>query len=183
MSGLWAFVCGPSGAGKDSVMAWAEVALRAQPRIVFARRIVTRAASPDAPHDEMSPAAFARLRDAGGLAWHWRAHGHDYGIRAACAARVAAGDLVVVNGSREHVAALGTRADLRVAIVTAPEAVLRQRLTARGRDRAEAIVQRMDRSTGLPALQADLVISNDRELAVAGAALRDWLLGLASEAG
>lgn len=44
MTGAWVFVCGPSGAGKDSVLAWAREALAGRSDIVFARRLITRPA-------------------------------------------------------------------------------------------------------------------------------------------
>jgi len=46
MSGKWVFVCGPSGAGKDSVLAWASDHLAGRRDIVFARRMVTRPMQP-----------------------------------------------------------------------------------------------------------------------------------------
>ena len=37
-AGTWVFVCGPSGAGKDSVIGWARGQLADRPGIVFAQR-------------------------------------------------------------------------------------------------------------------------------------------------
>ena len=74
MNGLWVFVCGASGAGKDSVMAWAAEYLQNSPRVVFARRMVTRAAHAGSDHDAITSEQFAQLQAAGALAWHWQAH-------------------------------------------------------------------------------------------------------------
>ena len=90
MKGLWAMVCGPSGAGKDSVIAWAQDALREHPRICFAQRLVTRAPQ-SAGHEAVSVAGIEALRRRGALAWHWQAHGLHYGVRAEYAQRVADG--------------------------------------------------------------------------------------------
>lgn len=177
MKGLWVFVCGPSGAGKDSVIAWAAQALAHKPRIAFARRLITRPAGPGSDHDEISPAAFSRRRAADGLAWHWRAHGHDYGIAAGYAQDVADGAVVVVNGSREHAAALQPRPDnVKVVLVTAAGGRVAQRLRARGREDPAAIASRIERNGTLPELAADLVIGNDSELALAGRELAAFLL-------
>lgn len=42
MKGRWLIVCGPSGAGKDSVIAWVAGVLADDPRIVFARWLMRR---------------------------------------------------------------------------------------------------------------------------------------------
>jgi len=91
MSGLWVFVCGPSGAGKDSVMGWAATQLAARQDIVFARRMVTRPALPGSDHDPVTVQQFQHSITTGGLVWRWEAHGFHYGIEARYAAQVAAG--------------------------------------------------------------------------------------------
>jgi ribose 1,5-bisphosphokinase len=176
VKGCWVMVCGPSGAGKDSVLAWAEAALEQHPVVRFARRLVTRAAHPGSEHEEISRSAFQSLREGGGLAWHWQAHGFDYGVRKSYADDVAAGRVVVVNGSREHLLGLAQREDVRRMLVTAPPALLRARLDARGREGPEAVTQRLARNAALAPPGAEVVIRNDAALEVAGAALRDYLL-------
>ena len=94
MSGAWIFVCGPSGAGKDSVIAWTQLHLASCKNIVFARRMVTRPAQPGSDHDPITEHNFSGLLEGGHLRWHWRAHGFGYGIAedgAAVAKLVAAG--------------------------------------------------------------------------------------------
>ena len=179
MSGCWVMVCGPSGAGKDSVMAWARSALDGHPRVRFARRLVTRAAHPGSDHDEIGRAAFGALRESGGLAWHWEAHGFDYGVRGSYAADVASGHLVVVNASRAHLLALAEREDVRRVLVTAPAALLQARLTARGREAAQAVALRLARNAALAPPAAEIEIRNDAGVEIAGAAFRDYLLELA----
>ena len=177
-SGQWIFICGPSGVGKDSMMAWSSLALAGQSRIFFARRMVTRVAEPGADDDAVSEADFLSLREAGGLRWHWQAHGFYYGISQHYVAHVSAGGLVVINGSRSHVDALPTSPDVkRVAITASPETIA-TRLAQRGRDSQEAVFKRLARNAELDQLSApkvDLIINNDTELAVAGARLVAYL--------
>ena len=75
MSGTWIFVCGPSGAGKDSVIASARQTLGARADIVFARRMITRGTKAGSDHEAVDEAEFSFLRECRGLAWHWEAHG------------------------------------------------------------------------------------------------------------
>jgi phosphonate metabolism protein PhnN/1,5-bisphosphokinase (PRPP-forming) len=179
MSGRWVFVCGASGAGKDSVIGWAAQALAGAPAIVFARRLVTRAAHPASDHDEIGREAFARRREAGALAWHWEAHGVHYGIDARYAALVAGGRTVVVNGSREHAAPLRGRADVRIVLVCAPCDTVAARLRQRGRETEADVAGRLQRNAALAPLAADCVIDNAGELAAAGRQLAVYLEHLA----
>ena len=54
--GCQVFVCGPSGAGKDSVMALARDALAERGDIMFARRMITRPAQTGADHEPVTAA-------------------------------------------------------------------------------------------------------------------------------
>jgi phosphonate metabolism protein PhnN/1,5-bisphosphokinase (PRPP-forming) len=177
--GLWVIVCGPSGAGKDSVLQHAERSLESGSRIVFARRFVTRAAGPGARDAELSRGELRKLLASGGVAWHWQAHGQDYAIGAGYRDLVARGSIVVVNGSREHAAGLLGRTDVRTVLVTAPSETVRERLLARGRESTEAVALRMERNAVLDLQDADRVIANDGPLEAAGTALADYLRELA----
>lgn len=177
MSGAWIFVCGPSGAGKDSVIASAQHTLSAHTGIVFARRMVTRALQSGSDHDPVAEQDFHALVSAGGLRWHWQAHGFHYGIAQHYAAQVQAGRLVVVNGSRAHVRGLPPSPELRVVQVTASPGQLAARLARRGRDGARAVSERLARNTGFIGMSADCVIVNDAELSAAGQRLADYLTG------
>jgi phosphonate metabolism protein PhnN/1,5-bisphosphokinase (PRPP-forming) len=176
MSGLWVFVCGPSGAGKDSVLGWAAQALAERQDIVFARRLVTRAAHPGSDHDEVTAEQFARLIDNDGLAWRWQAHGFHYGIEARYATLVAAGQVVVVNGSREHAGALEAGAQVRVVQIVAHAGHLASRLAQRGRDAPHEVSQRLARNACFSNLRVDQTIFNQGTLADAGRQLADFLL-------
>lgn len=176
MSGLWVFVCGPSGAGKDSVLDWAAKHLAARQDIVFARRMVTRASQPGSDHDAVTPQQFARLIGSGGLVWCWEAHGFHYGIEAHYAAQVAAGKIVVVNGSRAHVGGLGAAAQMRVVQIVADAGQLAIRLEQRGRDAPLEVTRRLARNALFSDLRADHTILNQGALADAGRQLADYLM-------
>lgn len=182
MSGLWVFVCGPSGAGKDSVMDAARRSLGAQSDIVFARRIVTRPVQPGSDHDPVTASRFAQLLQSDGLCWHWQAHGFCYGIARSYADAVRAGCLVVVNGSRAHVNSLPLSPDLRVVRISTDPDRLAVRLAQRGRDSDAAIAGRLARNATFSGMPADCVIVNDGELQIAGQRLADYLTASARPA-
>jgi ribose 1,5-bisphosphokinase len=175
MSGAWVFVCGPSGAGKDSVIAWAKKTLLAHPNIVFARRSVTRAMQAGSDHDPLTESDFHAMVHTDSLCWHWQAHGFFYGIAQHYAAEVKAGRIVVVNGSRDHVNTLSPSTDVRVVQVSADPEQLAARLVKRGRDAASAVAERLARNTRFVGMKADFMIVNDAEVDVAGQQLADYL--------
>lgn len=177
MTGKWIFVCGPSGVGKDSVIAWAAKTLASQSDIVFARRLITRTAQPTSDHDAIGEHEFLLLQQSGGLRWCWQAHGFHYGISQRYESHVSAGGIVVINGSRSHVDGLPASDVKRVEITASPEKIA-ARLAERGRDTQEEVLQRLARNATLaetgPA-KADLNINNDGELTQAGALLAAYL--------
>ncbi|MCY7317693.1 MAG: phosphonate metabolism protein/1,5-bisphosphokinase (PRPP-forming) PhnN [Ramlibacter sp.] len=181
--GCWVFVCGPSGAGKDSVIALAREGLAGRGDIVFARRMITRPAQPGSEHDPVTAAQLELLlRHGGGLAWHWQAHGFDYAVAMHYGHQVDAGRIVVVNGSREHVKGLAADPNVHCVLVTASPEQLAARLVQRGRDAPAAVTERLARSDRLEAIAADLVIHNSGQPDTAGAALRRHLEALAGPA-
>ena len=182
MSGLWVFVCGPSGSGKDSVIDAARQALVGRSDIVFARRMVTRPVQPGSDHDPVTAPVFAGLLQSGGLCWHWQAHGFCYGIASHYVDAVSAGCLVVVNGSRAHVNSLPPSSDLRVVRISTDPERLAIRLAQRGRDSDRAVAERLARNATFSGMPADCVIANDGELQVAGQRLAGYLTGSARPA-
>lgn len=150
MSGTLIGVVGPSGVGKDSVMA---ALVAARPDLHRVRRAITR---PEAAGGEcfegVSAAEFARRRAAGGFALSWPAHGLHYGVPAAVTARLAAGQTCLVNLSRAVLAEAGQRFQPFVTLhLSAPAEVLAARLAARGRESADQIAARLARvGTTLP---------------------------------
>ncbi|NML42618.1 phosphonate metabolism protein/1,5-bisphosphokinase (PRPP-forming) PhnN [Ramlibacter sp. G-1-2-2] len=178
-AGMWVIVCGPSGAGKDSALRWAAGQLATHRRICFARRLVTRPPGAGADDDAIGLPELQALRARGALAWHWQAHGLHYGIASDYQRRVAAGEVVVVNGSREHARQLAGHNGVRCVLVTAPAPLVAERLRRRGREDEDGVALRVARNAELQPPAADRVIVNDGRLEQAGVALRDYLLELA----
>lgn len=149
-------IVGPSGAGKDTLIA---AARQARPDLVIVRRVITRAESAGGEDFEgVSEADFLSRRAAGDFALDWKAHGLRYGIPAATLALASAGRDVVFNGSRAALErAVCILPDLTVIRVSAPSAVLMERLLARGRESREEIEARVLRASydipqGLPVI-------------------------------
>lgn len=154
--GRLVLVVGPSGAGKDTLIAGARAACTDDATVVFPRRVVTRATTADEDHDTMTPEAFAQAAAAGRFALSWEAHGLRYGIPIAIDADIAAGRTVVVNVSRTIIALARRRyATVAAVEVTAPPEILRARLAGRDRRSDGALAERMARSA---MLGADIVV-------------------------
>jgi ribose 1,5-bisphosphokinase len=170
--GALVLVVGPSGAGKDTLMDAARLALAGDDRFSFARRLITRPAMAGAEdHDSCSETAFAEAQARGELALSWRAHGLCYGIPVTALQGVAQGRVVIVNISRGIIAQAERLAQRTVVInITAPNAVLAKRLAARGRESEADIATRLAREAPLATERARLVaIQNDRSVAEAAA--------------
>ena len=72
--------------------------LRDEARVVFAQRLITRAADAGGEdHIAISAEEFAQLRNAGDLLLHWQAHGLDYGLSGKLAVALKSGLCVVAN--------------------------------------------------------------------------------------
>ena len=168
------YVMGPSGAGKDSVLARARALLSADASTVFAHRYITRPPETSGEnHVALSEAEFALRRAHGLFAFHWQAHGNHYGIGREIHAWRKAGLSVVVSGSREHfLNVAGVDPDTYPVLITAPAERLRERLAARGREDAAGAGRRLERSDAYDVHDPRLItISNDGPLDEAAAAL------------
>ena len=151
-------VVGPSGAGKDTLLAGA---MAARPGWELVRRVITRPAGVGEDHEPVGMAEFEARRALGQFALHWQAHGLYYGIPRPVLARVRGGATVLFNGSRAALPqARSVWPRLEVVMVTAPIPVLAARLSARGRESAEAIAARLRRSL-LPPPEGARVVQND----------------------
>ncbi|WP_234635453.1 phosphonate metabolism protein/1,5-bisphosphokinase (PRPP-forming) PhnN [Allorhizobium ampelinum] len=146
-------VVGPSGAGKDSLIAYAkrhfaEQADAERCPVHFVQRVITRAADAGGEdHRPASPSEFDDLKAAGGFAVDWDAHGLSYGIPENVHCWLSNGNVVIANGSRSvlpRFAQVFPR--MLVVNVTARPEVLADRLEARGRESREDILQRLQRS-------------------------------------
>lgn len=144
---LW-LVVGPSGAGKDSLLEGAKARLAGSDRQVFVRRDITRPADAGGEdHNPVSVSEFERRKESGAYCFDWGAHGLFYGVPDTMAADLDAGKTVIVNVSRAVIPDAEARyADVRVANITVPRAVLEARLRARGREPEEEIQARLARA-------------------------------------
>ena len=153
--GLLVAVVGPSGAGKDTLMARAALHPALDRRLRFARRVVTRAAlvaSED--HDSLDEAGFDRAQAEGAFSLAWEAHGLRYGLPRSVGIDVARGLAVVANLSRRSLGdAARAFGALEVVEVTARPEVLLARLSARGRESDATVRDRLRRQVpvALPA--------------------------------
>ena len=142
------YVMGPSGAGKDSVLGRARAMLSVDLPVVFAHRYITRPAdSGGENHVALSPSEFALRRAHGLFAFHWQAHGNDYGIGQEIHAWRDAGITVVVSGSREHFQKMDSldKETMVPVLITAPVERPKERLSKRGREDDAATAARLQR--------------------------------------
>lgn len=170
MTGTFVAVVGPSGVGKDSLIAFARAQLEATGRVTFVKRVVTREAHGGSEdHDSMDADAFAKAEADGRFALNWDAHGLRYGLPIALENDLQAGRAVVANLSRAVIPALMACYPAAVVVsVTAERDVIAQRLANRGRETSDSIQRRLDRSVG-DRLPANTVhIDNSGELSAAG---------------
>ncbi len=170
--GAFVAVVGPSGAGKDTLMARAARHASLASHVRFVRRIVTRHALVDAEdHDSLDDDAFARALAAGAFCLDWSAHGLRYALPRSVEGDVRAGRSMVANLSRGALAdALAVFGTLRVVEVTAHPAILLRRILARGREREAEVRERLARQAVLtlpPATAGHLRIDNSGDVAVA----------------
>ena len=180
-----ALVVGPSGAGKDTLIAEGRVALGADRRFAFVRRVVTRpAVARLEDHDAIDDASFAAASQRGAFALEWQAHGLSYGIPAAIETDLAAGRVVVANGSRHAIPrAVAKYPDSVAIVVTADPRVRAARLAQRGRETPDEIAARLARdAVGLPAGLRCMTIDNSGVLADGVSAFIAALADVASNA-
>lgn len=138
-------VVGPSGVGKDSVMAGIH---RALPGIHLVRRVITRAPKLGGEaYDAVSATQFQSLVEDGAFAVHWGAHGLYYGIPITVNYQLGKGTDCLVNFSRT---ALAEAAEIfprfTVLNITAKPETLAQRLIARARETEEEIAKRLSQA-------------------------------------
>jgi ribose 1,5-bisphosphokinase len=181
MSGLLVLVVGPSGAGKDTLLAGAARALATDSRFRFVRRVVTRPAAGE-DHDVTDVMHFLARRDAGDFALHWEAHGLHYGIPANIADDLTLGRVVVANVSRGVLSEAAARFPAVAIEVTAPDEVRAARLRNRGREAPADIIERLTRKVERPEGLAVLTIVNDGSVADGIAAFVNVLTRMTAEA-
>lgn len=162
-------VVGPSGVGKDSVMAGL---MARHPDLRAAKRVITRPSDAGGEaFDGVSADEFARLNGQGAFALSWQAYGLSYGIPAEVSDWIAAGHDVLANLSRNVLSEAALRfAHVVVLSIIASPAVLATRLAARGREDAQDIAARLARQVPLPEGLNIVEIDNSGTIEVAIAA-------------
>lgn len=173
-------VVGPSGAGKDTLIA---AARRARPDLHIVRRVITRPEEAGGePFEGVTTAEFEARRAAGAFVLDWEAHGLNYGIPISVEGAMSEGRDVIFNGSRAMLgAAWEAFPGLTVIHVTASVPVLAERLAARGRESREDIARRLARASyEIPYGVGVQVVRNDGAL---DEAVRAFLAALQPESG
>ncbi|HUG63572.1 MAG TPA: phosphonate metabolism protein/1,5-bisphosphokinase (PRPP-forming) PhnN [Methylomirabilota bacterium] len=181
MTGVFVPVVGPSGAGKDTLIAAARDSLGADSRFLFVRRTVTRAEGGNEDHDTIDAAGFAACRRDGAYVLSWGAHGLYYGIPVSALEATRRGRVVVANLSRGVLTdARAAFPAVRIVNVTAPPAVLASRLAGRGRETRAEIETRLARRSPVAVSGPDvLTVENAGALDEAVERLTHLLLRLA----
>lgn len=157
-------VVGPSGVGKDSVMAGIRAAL---PALHVVRRVITRAPELGGEdYDAVNTALFHDMAAQGAFALHWGAHGLYYGIPASVTDQLSRGTDCLANLSRKALAeAAGVFPALVILNVTARPEILAHRLAARGRETEDEIAKRLAQAdTPLPDGLEVIHLANDGAL-------------------
>lgn len=167
--GSLVLVVGPSGVGKDTLIAGARHALENDKRFSFVRRIVTRQADGGSEdHDSMDAETFTRLEEAGRFALSWDAHELRYALPLSVDTDLAMGRVVVANVSRHVVAeACAKYPACSVVLITAEISRRAERLLKRGRESSDQITARLAReSAPVPTGIVPVVIDNSGMLAI-----------------
>lgn len=152
-------VVGPSGAGKDTLIALAQAASTGDGNVVFPQRVVTREASVHENNEAVSATVFGQMLAHGDFAFQWEAHGLRYGLPQSIVEDIRAGRAVVANVSRTIVeSARRSYANVTVVSITAPSDVLAQRLAARARASDGQLSDRLRRT--VVSAEPDVVINN-----------------------
>jgi ribose 1,5-bisphosphokinase len=147
MAGRLIYLIGPSGSGKDSLLDAARARL-AERGCRIVRRVITRSA--EAVGEAalgVSPQQFVDMEAEGAFALSWHANGLSYGIPREIDDWLAAGHDVLVNGSRGYLQKTRERyPNVLVLLLTVNQAVLCERLLARGRESVAEIDARLARN-------------------------------------
>ena len=126
------------------------------------RRVITRPTGPGEDHEPASEAEFDRQLKAGAFLHAWTAHGLSYGLPTTISEALANGRHVVANGSRAALPELvGKISPLVVIEVTAPSAVLHERIFGRGRETAKELEERLARVAPIPDGIDVFTVAND----------------------
>ena len=174
--GRLVLVVGPSGAGKDSVIAGAKACCADDRAIIFPRRIVTRPATVDEDHLSVSTCGFDEALRGDTFALWWHAHNLKYALPISINTDIRSGRTVVCNASRGVVKTARTRYQRVISVlITARAELLAARLEGRSRSSDGSVKDRLERSAMYADFSADVVIDNSGALEEAVNALTSLL--------
>lgn len=166
--GILFYVIGASGAGKDSVLNGARMAMDGRAKVAFAHRYITRPANAGGEnHVALTEGEFSVRKENGLFRMAWESHGNHYGIGIETDLWLTKGFGVVVNGSRAYLQTAARIFPGMVVIhIRVSRKILRQRLLERGRESLPEIENRLRRSNNLPPLEYEdtHIINNDNAL-------------------
>jgi ribose 1,5-bisphosphokinase len=169
-NGAFVAVVGPSGAGKDTLIAHAKAALADEPQVDFVRRVITRLSDGETEdHDTLADAEFLEALAEGAFALAWEAHGLHYGLPASIDRAIENGHVSVANVSRGALPALRQRyANVAVVEVTADPEILASRLAGRGRESRGDILARLARTIACDTTGPSIALDNSGPKEIAG---------------
>jgi ribose 1,5-bisphosphokinase len=179
--GTLALIVGPSGVGKDSLIAHARIMLGDDSLFCFPSRVITRPAAGGVEnHVALSAREFDTAEAHGAFLLSWRAHDTAYGIPKSVVEALECNCIVVANVSRTVIAAAEARVRSTFVIsVSASRELLQHRLATRGREPSVGIEQRLERALSLPPTRAPIIeVDNSGSLEVAARRFIDVLRGL-----
>ncbi|WP_261842539.1 phosphonate metabolism protein/1,5-bisphosphokinase (PRPP-forming) PhnN [Aliamphritea ceti] len=147
MRGKLLYLVGASGSGKDSLLDGCRQRLKPQHGCFVAHRYITRAVNIGGEnHIHLSEDEFEMRVNMGMFAMQWYSHGYSYAVGSEVENWLANGINVVMNGSREYLPfAMHSYPNLIPVLVDVDAAVLRERLTKRGREAEDEIEARLQR--------------------------------------
>jgi ribose 1,5-bisphosphokinase len=182
-AGAFVALVGPSGVGKDTVLALLRAQTGSNDRFVFPKRIITRPSDSSEDLIEIDKYTFETQKGAGAFALSWSAHGLDYAIPLFVEDAISAGKIVVVNVSRAVIGQVRTRfGKTCVVLLSAPLQARAQRIAMRGREDESVIRDRLARTVDtFTESDADLIIDNSGSPEVAARMLLGFLLSIRSE--
>lgn len=169
-NGAFVAIVGPSGAGKDTLIAHARDALAGEPQVEFVRRVITRPSDGSTEdHDTLADAEFIEAQAEGAFSLAWEAHGLRYGLPIGVDRAIENGHVAVANVSRGALPALRQRyANVAVVEVTADPEILAARLAGRGRESRGEILARLARTIACDTTGPSMALDNSGPKEVAG---------------
>lgn len=173
-------VVGNSGSGKDSLIR--EVQKRYPSDKITIKvpiRVITRPQSPRTEDFEsVDEKTFLKLKNEGAFALDWHIYDMYYGVRKEIIEWADQGHPVLINVSRNIIESARKRyPGIKVIFVRVPFEITEKRLQKRGRERGDALNNRLERARKNQELHsADFVVENSGDLADAVNTILDYIL-------